>query len=139
MLMIHMELVEYNLFLKISVICLQKNDEFCFYFQSLDEMNSLILFEAILYGFHVLVILFVTCELGERFSNTLDGVDDLVGQLNWYLLPIEFQRMIPTIMINTQKPVVLKCFGSISCSRDQFKKVNSYSKRTNIFVQWILI
>lgn len=102
-------------------------------------MNSLVLFESILYGFHVLVILFVACELGERLSNTLDEVDDLIGQLNWYLLPIEFQRMLPTIMINSQQPVVLKCFGCISCSRDQFKKVIFFKIKLSFCIERILI
>lgn len=94
-------------------------------------MDTLVLFESGLYLVHVIAILFVACELGERFSRTLEEVDDFLCQLNWYYLPIEFQRVFPTILINSQQPVVLKCFGCISCSRDQFKTVGVRLNQTN--------
>lgn len=68
-------------------------------------------------------MVFFACEIGQRFSNAYEKIDDQTGELNWYMLPMEIQRMLTTIMINTQQPIFVKCFGSTACSRETFKKV----------------
>lgn len=44
-------------------------------------------------------------------------------QLDWYLYPEILKRMLPTISIELQKPVIFECFGSFSSSRYSFRKV----------------
>lgn len=39
------------------------------------------------------------------------------------LYPLEIRRTLPTIFDTVQKPVLLKMFGSITASRETFKKV----------------
>lgn len=63
-------------------------------------------------------------ELGQKLTNSFDKIEDLINQLDWYLLPIRIQNLLPTIIMNEQQPTVIRCFGNILCSRDQFKKVN---------------
>lgn len=82
------------------------------------------------YGAHVLAILFAECECGQRLNDALCKIDDLSGQLDWYTYPIEFQKMLPIITSNTQQPVVLKCFDCTSCSHEQFETV-SYCYKIN--------
>ena len=84
----------------------------------------MVLLESILYAIHVLAIVFAACEFGQRLSDAFDEINDIINQFNWYLFPIEIRKILPNFMINTQQPVVMKCFGCISCSRKQFKKVN---------------
>lgn len=48
---------------------------------------------------------------------------DDICDFDWYAYPIEMQKILPLIMINAQEPVVLECFGKISCARDVFKSV----------------
>lgn len=83
----------------------------------------MLLIESILCGFLILFGGFVVNEMGQRFSDAFNKVDDAVSQLNWYLFPNEVQRMLPTFIINTQEPVVIRFFGSNVCSREQYKKV----------------
>lgn len=64
-----------------------------------------------------------TCELGERFSSAFNNISDFVDQLNWYLFPHKVQKMLPTLLITTQKPVAIECFGSILCVRAALKSV----------------
>lgn len=45
------------------------------------------------------------------------------SEFDWYLFPNEVQRILPTVVQNAQKPVVIKCFGNVLCSREQFKMV----------------
>lgn len=68
---------------------------------------------------------FAACEIGQRLTDTIYEIVHELEQLHWYLFPIEVQRMLPTIMMNAQKPVIMGCFGIAASSRDQFKKVNS--------------
>lgn len=68
---------------------------------------------------------FISCELGQRTNNGYCDIDAIMGQFDWYLYPNEIQRILPAIIANSQQPVYIKCFGSISCSRETFKKVCS--------------
>lgn len=68
-----------------------------------------------------------TClgELGQRGSNAFDEIADEFDKFNWYRFPNKIKRILPLIMVVTQKPVVIECFGSITCCRDVLKTVSS--------------
>lgn len=93
------------------------------FYQSHNEINTVLLFESIFYGIWAVNLVFIACELGQQFTNLFDKIDDRIELLDWYLLPLAIQRMLPTIFINTQKPIAAKFFGNMSCCREQFKKV----------------
>lgn len=87
-----------------------------------------ILFNATLNGIVGLIIVFIACDLGQRMNDAFDEINCTLNRFDWYLFPIEIQRMLPMIKANTQKPVSLECFGSIACNREVFRKVgNDYS------------
>lgn len=69
-------------------------------------------------------MVFLPCELGQRLTTTCEQVDYDFEQLAWYLFPMEVQRILPTILIGLQEPVLLRCFGIVDGSREQFKKVS---------------
>lgn len=71
-------------------------------------------------------IIFIFCEIGERFKNSFDQINDEFDKLNWYLFPMDAMKMLSTIMIFTQKPVALNGFGGTQYNREQFKKVIVY-------------
>lgn len=54
----------------------------------------------------------------------MDEIDDTIVQFNWYFFPKEIQCALPTVMLSTQQPVVITCFGNVSCGREQYKKVS---------------
>lgn len=82
------------------------------------------LWKSINYGIGAFGLVFFSCELGQRFSNSFDLISDImIGKLSWYLLPVESQRLLLFTIMNVQRPVVIKCFGNILCGREQFKKV----------------
>lgn len=82
---------------------------------------------SIFYGLFVFLILFIPCEMCERAGNLFDDVDNEIVQLDWYSFPLEIQKLLPILMINTQEAVIIKCFGSVACTRWQFKKVSRRS------------
>lgn len=85
----------------------------------------MVLFESLFYGIWALNLVLVACEVGQRVSNTFSDVDDTFEQIDWYLLPMEIQRMLQLAIMYTQEPILLKFFGSSSCTREQFQKVRT--------------
>lgn len=86
------------------------------------------------YGFWALSLQFATCECVQRFTNTFSDINDTLVQLTWYTYPVEVQRLLVPFIMYAQKPVGLTFFGSISCSREQFRKVELFfSCKNEIF------
>lgn len=84
----------------------------------------MVFFVSVWYGFWASIMVFFASEIGDRISNAYEEIDDEMGQLDWYSLPPKIQIFLPTIIINTQQPMFIKCFGSATCSRETFKKVS---------------
>lgn len=96
-----------------------------FPFQSSNEIDSIMLYESIFCGIWAIVLVFISCEFGQRYSNAYDAIGDEFNKIDWYLIPFSF-RMYPNILIPTmysQKNLEIQFFGSTSCSREQFKRV----------------
>lgn len=77
-------------------------------------------------GFWALACVFVICEFVQRLTNVFNDSSDAIGQLHWYLYPMEVQQLLVQIIMYAQKPVVVAFFGSIQCSREQFRKVSQF-------------
>lgn len=73
------------------------------------------------YGFGIIIII---CEFGQRMTNAFEQIDNKTGKFKWYLFPRKLQRMLLIILIKTQQPVELRCFGSVSATRENSKKVS---------------
>lgn len=69
------------------------------------------------------VLVFVTCEIIGRITNEFEEVNDIMDQYEWYLFPLEIQKMLSMILIHAQQSVEIHCFGSTPCDRETFKKV----------------
>ena len=95
------------------------------YFQSeSNEIEAIVLFESIFCGFWALMLVFAACEIGQRFTNLYNEINNEICLIDWYLPSIEIQRMLLTILMYTQQPVEITFFGSMSCTRAQFKRVS---------------
>lgn len=80
--------------------------------------------ESVALGLCALALIFAVCECAQRFTNAFSDIADEFGQLHWYSYPVEVQQLLVPIIMYLQKPVGLVFFGSIACSREQFRKVN---------------
>ena len=65
------------------------------------------------------------CEVGQQIYNAFDEIDDEIEAFNWYLFPLKMRKMLPIILMVSQQPVQVDCFGSIFVLREAFKKVSS--------------
>lgn len=129
MLLIQLELVEYSHLLysiytqkdkKSTVFIL---NSFRFHFQSHRGDYGVTLLFMALDATESFTLIFICCELGERFNAAFKDFDDIIDQFKWYLFSTELKRILPMIMIISQEPVTLECFGSIACCRVVFRKV----------------
>ena len=94
-----------------------------FFFKSNGGDISIIFLTASLV-FWSLGIIFFYCEFGQRLSESFEDIGNKIGRFKWYSFPIGIKRMLPIIIMNVHEPVEITAFGSISCSRDTFKKVS---------------
>lgn len=100
-------------------------------FQSSEEIDTIMLYESIFCGIWALILVFITCEVSQRYSNAYEAIGDEVDRIDWYLVPRDLH---PTLLIFTmymQNPCEIKFFGSISCNREQFKGVRKRANRTS--------
>lgn len=84
------------------------------------------------YGFGAV---FVACDLGQRVTNAFNEISLKIENFNWYLFPTESKRILPIILAVSHEPVTLECFGSISLSRDIFKRVSQFSHLSQLIQQ----
>lgn len=88
-----------------------------------DAIHIIDLIETAICGCWSIAIVLFASEIGQRFNNGFVRIDDKINEFDWYLLPMNIKRMLPTMMINAQQPIYINCFGSLTCSRETFKKV----------------
>lgn len=120
-LIIRMELVEFFEILKLKNVIL-----FIIIF-SIDSQshaaNLMVLVVPMVEWFASFALILLSCELAEQIRIEFDDINEILNQSDWYLFSMEILKLLPTIMVNTQRSVYLKCFGGIPCSRETFKKV----------------
>ena len=68
------------------------------------------------------VVMFIYCDFGERISCGFEAVHNGIEECDWYLFPIEMQKMLLIIMA-ADEPIVLKGFANVVMTRETFKKV----------------
>lgn len=98
-----------------------------------DGSEWLLLLVTTSYAFYAFGMVLHACELGERSSDAFDEIVEKIYQLEWYSFVKEMRQMLPLIINVAQQPVEIECFGTISCSRETFKKVRSANKSFKIF------
>ena len=86
--------------------------------------HSVMLLESIVYGVWAVNLVFAVCELGEQLCSNCNGIENEMVQMEWYLFPMKIQKILVPITIYAQKSVEIQFFGSLSCSREQFKRVS---------------
>lgn len=99
--------------------------------QSQQEMDFVVLFMGLFYVCIAFAEVLIICELAQRGCDLFNNIDEIFVQMNWYLLPNKTQRLLPVIINMIQQITEIKCFGSISCNRDTFKKVSALFNNFN--------
>ena len=66
------------------------------------------------------------CEFSHIMSEEFNRFNDELNKSEWYLIPIEMQRIYLIFLLDTQQLTVVCGFGNIFCTRDTFKSVNQF-------------
>ena len=100
---------------------------FLFVFAKSDDTSTLIDFSApVLKVFWSFIMIFFYCELGETVSDQFVEFDDELCQCNWYLYPMEIQKMLLIFMCEAQQLTLFRGYANIECTRDSFKNVSFF-------------
>lgn len=70
--------------------------------------------------------IFFFCNQGNLLTNRFEDFENIICQKEWYLFPIEIQKVLPIIINGLQDTVLLRGFGSIACTRSTFQNVNVF-------------
>lgn len=87
-------------------------------------MYAVELIEPIIMMFWSFSQMFIFCNYGGYVNHGLEELSDKLYCCDWYCLPYDIRRMLPILMIATQKQVV-RGSGDIPCSREAFSEVIS--------------
>lgn len=79
--------------------------------------------------------LYVLWDIGESVMQRYENISRSVYQLNWYLLPLETQRKLPTILAMAEKNIYLRGFARFHCTRAVFFQVLSAELTNSKFKQ----
>lgn len=67
--------------------------------------------------------LFLYCETGERVTHQFNQFSEKLCYSDWYLFPLEMQRMFIIMLCGTQEPTIIQGYANTVCTRDAFKLV----------------
>lgn len=70
------------------------------------------------------ISVFVVCELSERLTIRCETFEDAFCRWQWYLFPIEMQKLLTIAIANAQQTLVIKGYGNVPCTRETFKTVS---------------
>lgn len=100
--------------------------------QSVDIGHPIELIITSVVTFWAFVQIFIFCNLGENVSNRFVEIKDMIYYCDWYTFPNGLQKLLPTIMMSAQEPVIIHGFANLSCTRDSFKKVFFFLSKLNV-------
>lgn len=81
------------------------------------------------------------CEFAELITNRFNMFSDELWQCDWYSFPIDVQRSLIIVILNTNVPTILHGSAGAVCTREAFKMV-FHLKRFEIHMRiyhWIYI
>lgn len=79
--------------------------------------------------FWAFVQILLFCEFGVRLTEKFYEISNEIFHFDWFILPIDIQRMLPFISYATQKPMIIGGFGNVQCTRDSLKNVRREFER----------
>lgn len=72
--------------------------------------------------FWTFIQIFIFCDTSEYVSSHFRELD-MFYLCDWYAFPPVVQRMMPIIIVNTNKRVVISSYGNVLCTRETFQRV----------------
>lgn len=64
------------------------------------------------------------CYFGDEVTTGFETINESIYQCSWVEFPLDKQKILTILMINSQKSVYIESCMNIRCTRDMFKKVD---------------
>ena len=71
----------------------------------------------------IFIAIFAYCEFGEQVMHQFNLYGETFCSCDWYLFPIEMQRIYSIALVGVQDPVIVQGYANTVCTRDAFKNV----------------
>lgn len=68
--------------------------------------------------------MFLLCEYGQMVTTRFEDIDEAIYQCEWHSFPDKVQRILPTIINNTQQLVIISGFCDVQYTRETFDSVS---------------
>lgn len=81
-------------------------------------------FNALLLVIILLGVIFFLSEFGQMVNNQFAAFNEKWCERDWYLFPIQIQRMFGAFMMYTQESATIQGYGNARCIRNTFKEVS---------------
>lgn len=75
------------------------------------------------------------CEPGERVKYHFGKFYDELCRCDWNLFPLDVQRIYLTFLLQTQRPIIIKSYAGIQCTRETFAQVKILGSKFD-WVNW---
>lgn len=102
------------------------SNDFCFdiaYIQGLKYGDKLLINGAISILIIWLPMFHLLSNFGEDVIGAFVELNDEIFHMSWYLCPVNLQRYIVVMAAMAEKPVLMRGFATLNCSRQTFKQV----------------
>lgn len=93
----------------------------------------------------MMVYLVVICFWSDEVTIKFGRLNESICECSWYELPMETQRLLPIMLMNIQRPVNMKGYMNVRCTRESVKLVIIHHIKHNwwkikfshfLFVSW---
>lgn len=74
--------------------------------------------------FLIVTTLYLFCYFGGQVTQRFEDIGNVLYQLDWFLLPLDLQKILPIVIALTQKRVFVRGFANTRSTREVFIKVN---------------
>lgn len=91
--------------------------------KSSQNSNKIEMIPLIFMLFWSIVLVGVACNFGDMLTHEFEMIDCELCRCDWYLCPMDVQRLILIVSANTQRSPIVTGFGNVQCTRESFKGV----------------
>lgn len=74
------------------------------------------------------ILLVLLCYFGDRFTDRLSKINDIIYNANWHNYPTEVRKYLQLMMTASQKPIHLEGHFGFKASLEIYEKVRSFNE-----------
>lgn len=97
------------------------------FFQAIDLGSRLDVLRLIIMLLFVVVYIVFLCLVGDTATTRFEDINTTLWSCSLTQFPLHIQKTLPTILAATQKPIYMKGFMNVRCTREVLKVVCNWN------------